>query len=73
MLEDLTIIITEQVNGAKLTYRLSLDKKGSSFTPKTANSIIGYLKMVFIKHGLKLNTDGITSSTSNVSGSETVS
>ena len=73
MLEALTISITEQVNGVRLTYRLSLEKKESLFSLLTASSFIDLLKQVFTENGLILNIDGITSCTSNESGKTSVS
>ncbi len=68
MLEDLTIHITEQVNGARLTCRYRLEPKGNFGFRHSANSIIGRLNKVFTRIGYQLSTDGTTSTIFGISG-----
>ena len=69
MLEDLTIVMSELQNGAKLTYRYVLKPKGNYGFRHSANSIIDRLNKVFKRLGNKLNTDGVTSYTFKIDGS----
>jgi len=71
MLEDLTVRITEQVNGVKSTYLYRLEPMASTGFRHSADSIIGRLNKVFTRLGYKLSTDGTiySSSTKNGEGS----
>lgn len=70
MLEDLTISLSEQQNGVRSIWRLSLNKKEFYGLDMPVSSIISLLKKEFTRLGFPLNIDGITSSTFNENGKD---